>query len=137
MGLKKIDIYIITHFIKNLLFAFLCFIVIFILVDLFENLDKFIDSKSGINTVLIYYFYFIPEIIRLISPISMLLATLFTAGRMVNYNEIIAIKNAGISLSRFILPFIYIGIIVTGFSVYFNNWLVPEANKQKFFIEKN
>jgi lipopolysaccharide export system permease protein len=67
----------------------------------------------------------------------MLLATLFTAGRMVNYNEIIAVKNAGISLSRFILPFIYIGIIVTGFSIYFNNWLVPEANKQKFFIERN
>jgi len=136
MGLKKIDIYIITHFIKNLLFAFLCFIIIFILVDLFENLDKFIDSKAGLYTVFIYYFYFTPEIIRLISPISMLLATLFTAGRMVNYNEIIAVKNAGISLSRFILPFIYIGVIVTGFSIYFNNWLVPEANKQKVFIEK-
>lgn len=137
LGLKKIDIYIITHFIKNLLFAFLCFIIIFILVDLFENLDKFIDSKSDITTVIIYYFYFTPEIIRLISPISMLLATLFTAGRMVNYNEIIAIKNAGISLSRFILPFVYIGIIVTGFSIYFNNWLVPEANKQKFSLERN
>lgn len=136
MGLKKIDVYIITHFIKNLLFAFLCFIVIFILVDLFENLDKFIDSKADIYTVLIYYFYFTPEIIRLISPISMLLATLFTAGRMVNYNEVIAVKNAGISLMRFILPFIYIGIIVTGFSIYFNNWLVPEANKQKVYIEK-
>ncbi len=45
MGLKKIDIYIISHFVKNLLFALLCFIIIFILVDLFENLDKFIDNK--------------------------------------------------------------------------------------------
>lgn len=137
MGFTKIDKYIIIHFIKNLLFAFLCFIIIFILVDLFENLDKFIDSKVGIYTVFIYYFYFTPEIIRLISPISMLLATLFTAGRMVNFNEIIAVKNAGISLLRFILPFIYIGIAVTAFSIYFNNWLVPEANKHKFFIERN
>jgi lipopolysaccharide export system permease protein len=137
MGLKKIDIYIITHFIKNLLFALLCFIIIFILVDLFENLDKFIDNKTELYLVFRYYFYFIPEIIRLVAPISMLLATLFTAGRMINYNEIIAVKNAGLSLSRFLLPFICIGIVVTGFSVYFNNWLVPEANKNKFFIERN
>ncbi len=137
MGFKKLDKYIISHFVKNLLFAFLCFIVIFILVDLFENLDKFIDSKTGLTVVFKYYFYFIPEIIRLITPISVLLATLFTAGRMINYNEIIAVKNAGISLFRFMYPFILIGIIITGFSIYFNNWLVPEANKNKAFIERN
>lgn len=137
MGLKKLDIYIITHFIKNLLFALLCFILIFILVDLFENLDKFIDSNIGLPLVFMYYLYFIPEIIKLITPISMLLATLFTAGRMINFNEIIAVKNAGVSLFRFMLPFIYVGIIVTGFSIYFNNWLVPEANKNKFSIERN
>ena len=137
MGLKKIDIYIITHFIKNLLFALLCFVIIFILVDLFENLDRFIDNKIGLHLVLKYYVYFIPEILRLIAPISMLLATLFTAGRMINFNEIIAVKNAGVSLFRFMLPFIYVGVIVTGFSIYFNNWLVPEANKNKFSIERN
>lgn len=136
MGLKKIDIYIISHFVKNLLFALLCFIIIFILVDLFENLDKFIDNKLALGLVLKYYLYFIPEIIRLITPISMLLATLFTAGRMINFNEIIAVKNAGVSLYRFMLPFIYVGVVVTGFSIYFNNWLVPEANKNKFSIER-
>jgi lipopolysaccharide export system permease protein len=137
MGLKKLDKYIISHFVKNLLFAFLCFIIIFILVDLFENLDKFIDSKAGLPVVFKYYFYFIPDIIRLITPISVLLATLFTAGRMINYNEIIAVKNAGISLFRFMYPFLLIGIVITGIAVYFNNWLVPEANKNKSFIERN
>jgi len=38
---------------------------------------------------------------------------------------------------RFILPFIYIGIVVTAFSIYFNNWLVPEANKHKISLERN
>jgi len=56
---------------------------------------------------------------------------------MINFNEIIAVKNAGVSLFRFMLPFIYVGVIVTGFSIYFNNWLVPEANKNKFSIERN
>lgn len=134
---KQIDRYIIKQFVKNFLFALLCFIFIFILVDLFENLDKFIDNKLSLGDVLNYYFYFIPEIIRLISPISMLLATLFTAGRMINFNEIIAVKNAGISLIRFMMPFLAVGVVVTALSIYFNNWVVPEANKKKFFIERN
>src|SRR5258706_6985127 len=56
---------------------------------------------------------------------------------MINFNEIIAVKNAGVILMRFMMPFMLIGIIITGFAVYFNNWVVPEANKKKFFFERN
>lgn len=135
--IKQIDKYIIFQFVKNFLFALLCFILIFILVDLFENLDKFIDNKLSFAAVLNYYLYFIPEIIKLITPIAVLLATLFTAGTMLNYNETVAVKNAGISLLRYMMPFLAMGIIITSFSLYFNNWVVPEANKKKFFIERN
>lgn len=134
---KQLDRYVINQFIKNLLFALLCFIIIFILVDLFENLDRFIDNKLNFSMILSYYLAFIPEIVKLITPISMLLATLFTVGRMINFNEIIAVKNAGVSLTRFMMPFLFMGVIVTGISIYFNNWVVPEANKKKFFIERN
>jgi len=134
---KQIDRYIIIQFVKNFLFALLCFVLIFILVNLFENLDKFIDNKLPFTAVLTYYLYFIPEIIRLITPISALLATLFTAGRMVNFNETIAIKNAGVSLVRFMMPFLAMGVLITAGALYFNNWIVPEANKKLFFIERN
>src|SRR4030095_10998775 len=132
-----IDKYIVIQFVKNLAFALLCFIIIFMLVDLFENLDKFIDNKVEFGLVINYYGAFIPEIIKLIMPISMLLATLFTVGSLLNFNELVAIKNAGISLTRFMLPFLVLGAVVTGFALYFNNWIVPEANKNKFFIERN
>lgn len=134
---KQIDRYIIFQFVKNFLFALLCFILIFILVNLFENLDKFIDNKLPFTAVLTYYLYFIPEIIRLITPIAALLATLFTAGRMVNFNETIAIKNAGVSLVRFMMPFLAMGVLITAGALYFNNWIVPEANKKLFYIERN
>lgn len=135
--IRQIDKYIIVQFVKNFLFALLCFILIFILVDLFENLDKFIDNKLNFGQVMNYYLYFIPEIIRLITPIAALLATLFTAGRMVNFNETIAVKNAGVSLIRFMLPFLAMGAVITSVSLYFNNWVVPEATKKKVFIERN
>jgi len=134
---KQIDRYIIFQFVKNFLFALLCFILIFILVNLFENLDKFIDNKLPFTSVLTYYLYFIPEIVRLITPIAALLATLFTAGRMVNSNETTAIKNAGVSLVRFMMPFLAMGVLITAGAMYFNNWIVPEANKKLFFMERN
>lgn len=133
----QLDRYIIIQFVKNLLFALVCFLIIFILVDLFENLDRFIDNKLTTPEILNYYLYFIPEIIKLVSPVSVLLATLFTTGSMINFNEIIAVKNAGISLMRFMMPFLAIGIVITGISIYFDNWVVPEANKKKFYIERN
>ena len=74
--IKQIDRYIIFQFVKNFLFAILCFIMIFILVDLFENLDKFLDNNLSFPAVMNYYLYFIPEIIRLITPIAALLGTL-------------------------------------------------------------
>lgn len=137
MKIKLIDKYIILQFIKNFLFALLCFIIIFILVDLFENLDKFIDNKVGLLIVFRYYLLFSPEIIRLITPIAVLLATLFTAGRMVTFNEIIGVKNAGVSLMRFMLPFLAIGMVITCISLYFNNWIVPQSNKSKYSLERN
>ena len=135
--MKNIDKYIIYQFVKNFLFAILCFILIFILVDLFENLDKFIDNKLGFDKVAAYYFYFTPEILMLITPIAVLLSTLFTVGRMMNFNEIVAVKNAGISLMRFMVPFLVCGFVITGISYYMNNWVVSEANKKKFSFERN
>lgn len=135
--IKQIDKYIIFQFVKNFLFALLCFILIFILVDLFETLDKFIDNKLSFDVILKYYLYFIPEIIKLITPVAVLLATLFTAGSMINFNETVAVKNAGISLIRFMLPFLAMGALITVFSLYFNNWIVPESNKIKLSIERN
>jgi len=137
IALTIIDKYVIKQLTRSFLFALLCFILIFLLVDLFENLDKFIDNKFGLLRILNYYFYFTPEIIKLVTPVAMLLGTLFTVGRMMNFNEIVAVKNGGVSLFRFTLPFMAIGVIVTGATLYFNNWLVPEANKKKFFIERN
>lgn len=38
---------------------------------------------------------------------------------------------------RFMMPFLAMGLVITILSLYFNNWIVPEANKKKFFIERN
>lgn len=134
--MKILDLYILKQFIRNFLFGLLCFVVIFILVDLFENLDKFIDKNLSYGYIVQYYQYFIPEILRLITPVGMLLATLFTMSRFTNYSEMTAINSSGISLYRFAAPIMIFSIFITIFSIYFNGWLVPQSNSLKFNFER-
>jgi lipopolysaccharide export system permease protein len=103
---------------------------------MFENLDKFIDKGLKFNIILQYYIYFIPEILKLILPLSILLASLFTTSKFVSYAELIAFNSSGQSIYRFILPIFLFGILLTGATLYFNGWVVPNANAAKFRFER-
>ncbi len=102
-----------------------------------EKLDDFIDENSTYSIVVEYYLVFIPEIIRLMLPVSVLLGGLFTVGKLSNQNELTAIKSSGISFYRFTLPFIATAFVISIASIYFGGYIVPEANKQRIFIEQN
>ncbi len=84
------DRYIIKQFISTAIFSLIVFVIIFVSIDMMEKLDNFIDSNSSNETIIRYYVMFIPEIIKLMTPISMLLSSLFTTGKMSNSNEITA-----------------------------------------------
>lgn len=135
--MKLIDKYILKHFIQNFFFGLLCFILIFVLIDLFENLDRFIDRHLSIIGIAEFYIYFIPDILKLITPVGMLLASLFTISRFINFAEFTAMRSAGISIYRYLAPIMIFGLIITSFSIYFNGWLVPKTNRLKFNFERN
>lgn len=134
--IKIIDIYTTKQFIQMIIFGLIAFILIFILVDLMENLDDFIDQRVSLSVILKYYLYFSPEIIKLTLPVAVLLSCLFTTGRMSNLNELTAIKVAGVSLYRFMMPFLIVSFMLSLISVYFNGWVVPKTNKKKFNLER-
>lgn len=69
-------------------------------------------------------------------PLATLLSALFTFGRMSTQNEITAIKSGGISLYRFMLPIVIISIMISLGQLYFNGWIVPNANFTKNKIER-
>lgn len=136
MKIRILDRYLTKQFILSIFFGVMTFVLIFIIVDLMENLDDFIDQQVPQKIIMAYYFYFLPEIIRLILPVSILLACLFTVGKLNNFNELTAIKSSGISLYRFMLPFIIIGFLISLFAIYFSGWAVPQSNAKKLEIEQ-
>ncbi len=132
--MTHIDRYFLKQFLITALFALLAFIILFVVIDMMENLDDFLDRQATIGIIARYYFYFIPEIAKLMTPVAMLLSALFTTSRLSTYNEIAAMKSSGISLYRMMFPIVAIACIVSMLSVYFNGWIVPFANKKKLEI---
>ena len=75
---KLLDKYIIKKFITNFLFIIISFTVIFLIVDIIDNLDKFISRGISNEEVIRYYFYTIPWFISIALPMTMLISTIIT-----------------------------------------------------------
>lgn len=133
--MKIIDRYLIRQFLQTIFFGLLAFTLIFVVIDMVENIDDFIDQNVSADIVFHYYLVFTPEIIKLMTPVSVLFAALFTAGKMANLSELTAIKASGISLYRFMAPFIVTTLFISLLSIYFAGYVVPKANQTKVNIE--
>ncbi len=133
---KLIDRYIVRQFILATCVSLAAFIILFIAIDLMEKLDKFLDRRVPFMTIIDYYVNFTPQMISLVMPISLLLASLFTTGKLSQQTEIVAMRSAGISLYRLMLPFLVMGMLVSGFFIYFNGWMLPRANARVSAIQR-
>ncbi|MCX7797274.1 MAG: LptF/LptG family permease [Melioribacter sp.] len=134
--MKIIDRYLTKQFLESIFFGLIAFTFLFVVIDMMEKLGDFIDQNVDANIIIQYYLVFTPEIIRLMTPVAVLLASLFTVGKLSNQNELTAIKSSGISFYRFTMPFFITSLIISLFSVYFGGYIVPMANKHKVFIEQ-
>lgn len=134
--MKILDRYIIKQFLLTALFGLVAFLAVFVVIDMMENLDDFIDRQASFAIIARYYLYFMPEMIKLMIPVALLLSSLFTAGRLSHQNELTAVKSSGVSIYRFTAPLLLVAFLVSLGAIYFNGWVVPSANKKKFALER-
>jgi lipopolysaccharide export system permease protein len=133
--MRLLDQYSSRKFLFNLFFALTAFASIFITVDLVEALSDYIDKRVPAMVIASYYFYFLPYIVVLTMPVAMLLASMFSVGQLSKYNEITAMKAAGQSLYRILLPILTIAFLASGLMLLFAEKVVPVANQRKVEIK--
>jgi len=134
--LKILDRYLVSQFLKVLLFSLLALSVIFILVNLIEQIDYFIDRRAQFPDVTQYYLYSLPEVLALVIPVAMLLSTLFSVGVLSKNNEITALKSSGHSLYRILAPLYILALLISLLVILFKGYVVPYANQKKVAIKK-
>ena len=135
--MKKLDQYIIRQFISILCFSIFGFLSVFVIVDLIENLDRFIDNNVPTGIVVQYYVYSLPYFISISLPMSMLISTIFSVGNIVKKNEWTAIIDSGISIYRLSIPLLSLGLVMSGLWFFMDNKLVSFGNEKRFEIDRD
>ena len=137
LALNKFDKYVVSQFCIILSISILGFLSIFLVVDLIENLDRFLDNNVPTKIVFRYYFFSLPYFISIGLPMAVLISTVFSLGSMVKRNEWTAMKASGISLYRLALPLVFCGGILSGLSFLLDNKLVAFGNEKRFEIDRD
>jgi lipopolysaccharide export system permease protein len=130
--IKILDSYILKKFIFTLLMSLLTMVFVYIIIDLFDHLNKFLDSQMPLMGYILYYTLKIPEIVSQIFPLVVFMALLFTLGGLTKYNEIVAMMSAGISLFRISAPVIIFGILISAGHFIFTETAVPYASRKHY-----
>ena len=125
--MRLLDRYVVRNFVQVYLYCIAGFISIWLIFDISDNISTFIEEHIGLPVVAQYYATQVPQIFIILLPVSLLLALLFTLGRMSRANEIVSMLTAGVSLPRVLLPLMGIGLLTVGLSMALNYSLAPHA----------
>jgi len=126
--MKLLDRYLVKEQVISLLTGLLFFVAIFIVVDVFEKLDTYLDNKVALPVVAHYYLLSIPGIVTMVLPMSMLLSCLLAIGQIGRYNELTAMQAAGIGITRIVAPLFLFAFLVCGLVFAMNETLMPHLN---------
>ena len=127
MQFQLLDKYIISSFLKKLFNILSVFVVIFLIVDIIDHIDRILDYNITLYQISMLYIYSIPQYINIGFPMAMLIATVMTFTVLQKNNELTALKSSGVSIYRLTVPFIIIGILSSISMFYFENMIVTKS----------
>ena len=125
-----IDKWLIGQLIPPLIFSISAFTVVSLSVGvMFDLIRKIVEFGLPFSLAIKILFLKLPGFLVLSFPMSVLLSTLLTYGKLSSNSELLALKSIGIKPSRFVVPALIISIFMTGLTFFFNDNLVPYSNK--------
>jgi LPS export ABC transporter permease LptG len=128
---RLLDRYVIRNFLQAYLYCIAGFLSIWLIFDISDNISTFIDDKFGFALTVRYYATQVPQVFIILLPVALLLALLFSLGRMSRANEIVSMLTAGVSIPRVLAPLISIGLLTVAASFALNYSLAPHAEMAK------
>jgi lipopolysaccharide export system permease protein len=132
--LKHIDRLLIVGYFKAYAICLVSLLGLYIVVDLFTNLDEFTHQRPGLVGVLehiaTYYAYQITFIFDKLSEAIVLLAAMFTIAWMQHTNELMPLLSAGVPTRRVVLPVLIGACITLGLTMANQELVIPRIAVQ-------
>ena len=108
------------------LFGFFAFSSLVVGPQLLKMATK-IQNGFAVDIAMKIVLWSLPQIIVLVLPMSMLLATMLSLGRLSGHSEVIAMRAGGVSVISLAKPFIYMGLLTSLLGVVIQETIVPFA----------
>ncbi len=125
-----LDRFILKELGSSFLFGVLTFTTILVAGDLlFKVAELLIEKGISMVTVFKLFVYKLPSVVVLTLPMSCLLSTLLSFGRLSSNSEIIALKASGVSFQRIAWPVLWGAALVAFLALIMNETVVPLANR--------
>jgi lipopolysaccharide export system permease protein len=129
--LKIVDRYVLREFLGYLALGLIGFIVIFVVVDIFQKIDVFLDHHAPLHTVARFYLYLAPDVVVQVLPVALLLASFLSLGQLNKFGELTAMRAAGISLVRLLAPVFGVATVATFVSLLLGELVVPRVTLER------
>ncbi len=126
--LNKVQIDLLKKHIGPFLFCFFTMMFILLMQFLILHVDKLVGKGLPIMIVIELIMNNLAYMVVLALPMSVLISTLIAFGKFAEWNELTAIRAAGINPIQLITPVLFCGFLLFLFTAYFSNYILPEAN---------
>jgi lipopolysaccharide export system permease protein len=111
------------------------FMLIFAATEIL-NIGKLVSSEHApLWAALLVFAWSMPAYVVLVIPMALLLGTLLAVQRLSGESEITALKAAGITFARIVTPLLAVGIVMSFFTYFLQEKVVPYASDQLTDIE--
>lgn len=125
---KKLDKLILKAFFWPFIATFFITLFVFMMQILWKYIDDLVGKGLDFVTLIEFLVYASATLVTLAMPISILLSSIMTFGKLGENFELVAIKSSGISLLRFMRPLFFVSVLFSGVAFLFANYIAPVAN---------
>jgi len=126
-----LDRYLVRQFIPIFIVAIGMFAFLLSLIDLFANLVRYLNYEVPFSQIMKISLFYLPKSFSFSLPISLLFASAYTLGDLYARNELTSVFSSGIPFWRFSLPLVFIGLLASFFSFFFDDILVIPTLREK------
>lgn len=125
--MKLVDRYVVRNFLVPLALALFFLVFMIHIIDIFDRIDFFSNTKAPLYRILLYYLFKSPYLMVQMLPVATLFATVFSLAEMSRNKETIAVLTTGVSFYRLIKPLIITSFVLFVVTILFNDYVVPAA----------
>lgn len=131
-----LDKYIMKKYIGTYFFTILIAVLIIIIFDISEKIEKFVEHHAPLDGIIFdYYAGFIPWILNSFCPLFVFISAIFFTSKLSQNSEIIAMLSGGVSLKRLLAPYMASAAIIAVFTLFLGMVVIPPANKTRLDFE--